>query len=130
VLRAVVTGAALATLATAIAAVVYFVIEFREFTLKSVLLAPVLESAAIGALAAAGFKLVGARLRGVPFVALATACGCLLGALVGALFVGNSEHFSHDRAVVVLASSWLVVSLVAALCVLSSNISLQADRER
>jgi hypothetical protein len=130
VLRAVVSGAALAMLATTIAAVAFFAVDFHEFTLTAVLFAPVLESAVVGALGAATFNLVGARLRGYLFVALATACGCLLGVLVGALFVGHSDHYSHDRAVAMLASSWLVVSLVASLYVLSSNISLQRDRDR
>jgi hypothetical protein len=125
-LRTAVSGAAAALLATALAAVIYSVIEFREFTLAVILFAPVLQSAVIGALAAVGFNLVSTRLRGPPFVALAAGCGCLLGALVGVLFVGHSPHFSHDKAVAVLASSWFIVALASSLIyVLSPNNSLQ-----
>ena len=125
-LRTAVTGAAAALVATALAAVTYSVIEFHEFSLAVIFLAPVLQSAVIGALAAVGFKLASTRLRGPPFVALVAGCGCLLGVLVGALFVGHSEHFSHDKAVAVLASSWFIVALASSwLYVLSPNNSLQ-----
>jgi hypothetical protein len=125
VIRVVFTGAALAMLATALAAVVFFAFELREVTLKSVLFAPVIESAVIGALAAAAFKLLGSRLRGVPFVTLVAMCGGLMGALVGALFVGHSEHYSREWAVTILAASWLLVSLAAALHLLPPKNSLQ-----
>lgn len=116
-LRVVVAGAALAMLATALAAVIFSVVEFREFHFGVILFAPVLQSAVIGALAVAGFRLVGTRVRGLPFVALAAVCGCLLGATVGALFVGHSPHFSHDKAVVILALSWCFITLVTALSI-------------
>jgi hypothetical protein len=128
--RAVVTGAIVAMVATAIAAITYIAIDYRELSLWPVLLAPVFESAVLGSIAALGFKLVSVRLGGLPLIALATACGCALGLLLGALFVGYSPHLSHDKAVTVLAASWLVVSLVtASTYVLSPNKSLERTRE-
>jgi hypothetical protein len=129
-LRAAISGAVLAMVATAMAAIIYIAIDYRELSLGAIVFSPLFESAVVGALAAAGFRLVNTRVRGALFIALATVCGCLLGFLVGALFVGHSPHFSHDKAVIVLASSWLVVSLVtASTYVLSPNTSLERTRE-
>src|SRR5262245_5668706 len=109
-------------LATAFAAVIFGAIEFRELSAAIILFAPVLQSAVIGALAGAGFKVLIGRLRRLPVVALTAACGGLFGVVVGMAFVGHSPHFSHDKAVVVLASSWFIVASGAALLyVLSPN---------
>jgi hypothetical protein len=130
-LGTVVVGAISAMAATAIASIIYIAIDYRELSLWPVLVAPTFEGAVMGLLAAAAFKLVRPRLQAFSFIALAAIGGCLLGFLLGALFVGHSPHFNHNKAIVVLSLSWFVVALITATTyVLSPNKSLERTRER
>ncbi len=116
--------------ATAIASIIYIAIDYRELSLWPVLVAPIFEGAVLGLLAAPAFKLVSTRLQAPSFTLLVAIGGSFLGFLLGALFVGHSPHFNHDKAVAVLSSAWFVVGLVTALTyVLSSNTSLERTRE-
>jgi hypothetical protein len=128
-LGTVVVGAISAMAATAIASIIYIAIDYRELSLWPVLVAPTFEGAVLGLSAAVTFRLVRPRLQAFSSIALATIGGGLLGFLLGALFVGHSPHFSHNKAIVVLSLSWFVVALVtASTYVLSPNKSLERTR--
>ena len=108
-------AAVVATLATAIAAFAYGLVDMRSSSPWIIMYAPIWQGILVAIPAGVALGAVRRKLRGLAFVAVATIVAALLGALLGEVTIGHSPHFSHERAVVFLTASWAVAALALSL---------------
>jgi len=121
-------AAVVATLATAIAAFAYGLVDMRSASPWIIMYAPIWQSILIAIPAGVALGAVRHKLSGPAFAAVATIVAALLGALLGEVTIGHSPHFSHERAVVFLTASWALAALASSLKVGFPNSSARGNQ--